>query len=481
MKKILSVAYETPCEEIEYVPFDSSVSLLDADLIIFRPNISEFLWSGQDTYMGKPSLSDSRSFSLKERADHWRREILDAFNAGKTVIVFLDEAEEVYIATGEKQYSGTGRNRTTTRIVTAFNNYACIPLSLSPINSTGTGMVLLKGSDIVKSYWADFGSLTQYRVRLEGEIKHPIIATRSGNKCVGALITSKQGGHLLLLPYFSFEEEEKYWRESDKSETGMEWTEEALVLSRKFLSAVIEIDKGLKAKDERTPAPDWALASHYVLPREAEFQEQALRVESEISRLQEEKTRIKERLQAEGVLRNLLFEKGPALEIAILEALKLLGFQANNYKDSESEFDAVFEASEGRFLGEAEGKDNVQVNIDKMRQLEMNIQEDFARDEVQSPAKGVLFGNAFRLTDPAGRKDYFTEKCLSAAKRGGIALVRTPDLFHACRYLAASGDPDFARLCREAILSAHGEIVLFPTEPSSLPAESKEEEKSSDA
>ena len=65
--------------------------------------------------------------------------------------------------------------------------------------------------------------------------------------------------------------------------------------------------------------------------------------------------------------------------MAILEALRLLGFQANNYKDAESEFDAVFEAPEGRFLGEAEGKDNAQVNIDKMRQLEMNIQEDFAR------------------------------------------------------------------------------------------------------
>lgn len=128
MKKILSVAYETPCEEIEYVPFNSDISLLDADLIIFKPDISEFLWSPESTtYMGKPCLSDSRSFGLRERADHWRREILDTFTAGKTVIVFLEKLDEVYIATGEKQYSGTGRNRATTRIVTTFNSYACIP------------------------------------------------------------------------------------------------------------------------------------------------------------------------------------------------------------------------------------------------------------------------------------------------------------------------------------------------------------------
>ena len=97
-------------------------------------------------------------------------------------------------------------------------------------------------------------------------------------------------------------------------------------------------------------------------------------------------------------------------------------------------------------------------------------------DEVESLAKGVLFGNAFRLTDPVERKAYFTEKCVSAAKRGGIALVRTPDLFYACQYLAASGDADFARRCREAIFSAEGEAVVFPTAPSAPSVGTSEEE-----
>ena len=476
MKKVFSIEFETPCEEIEYVPFNSTISLLDADLIIFKPDISDFIWDSESNYMGKPCLSDSRSFGLRERADHWRREIQDAFTAGKTIIIFLEKIDEVYIATGEKQSSGTGRNRATTRMVMPLNNYACIPISISPVNSIGTTMVLGKGSDIVKSYWADFGPLSQYRVRLEGEIKRPIITTKSGNKCVGALITGKQGGHLLLLPYFSFEAK-TYWRESTKSETGMVWTKDALILSRKFLSAVVEIDKALKARDERNPTPVWALSSHYVLPKEAELHEQALKVESEISKLQEQRNLIKERLQAEGLIRNLLFEKGPALEMAIIEALRIMGFQANNYKDAESEFDAVFEAPEGRFLGEAEGKDNAQVNIEKMRQLEMNIQEDFDRDDVEKHAKGVLFGNAFRLTDPSERNAYFTEKCVSAAKRGGIALVRTPDLFCACQYLAARNDADFALRCREAIFSAEGETVVFPSAPSTPSVETSGEEK----
>ena len=122
MKKLISIAYETPSEEIEHAPFDSDLSLIDADIIILKHDISEFLWRSSERYMGKSSLSNGASFRLRERADHWRTEILDAFTAGKTVIVFLSKLEEVYIATCEKQYAGTGRNRVTTRIVTSFYN-----------------------------------------------------------------------------------------------------------------------------------------------------------------------------------------------------------------------------------------------------------------------------------------------------------------------------------------------------------------------
>jgi hypothetical protein len=57
----------------------------------------------------------------------------------------------------------------------------------------------------------------------------------------------------------------------------------------------------------------------------------------------------------------------------------------------------VFESEEGRLIGEAEGKDNKAINVDKLRQLSMNIHEDIQREEVTTPAKGVLFGNGYRF------------------------------------------------------------------------------------
>ena len=162
-------------------------------------------------------------------------------------------------------------------------------------------------------------------------------------------------------------------------------------------------------------------------------------------------------------LRALLYETGKLLESAVLKALRLLGFTAEPYRDGDSEFDAVFTSAEGRFLGEAEGKDTKAVNIDKLSQLERNLQEDFARDGVTEFAKGVLFGNAFRLEPPADRAPFFTGKCVSPAKRLRIALVRTPDLFESVRYLSHRTDPAYAEACRRAIFDAEGAAVAFPS------------------
>lgn len=164
-------------------------------------------------------------------------------------------------------------------------------------------------------------------------------------------------------------------------------------------------------------------------------------------------------------LKYLLYEKGKLLEHAILVALKILGFQAENHREDDSEFDAVMLGPEGdRFIGEAEGKDDKAINIDKLDQLDRNLKEDFARQD-ESTAKfaiGVLFGNAYRLTTPDSREAFFTAKCMIAAKRSHIRLVRTTDLFNVAQYLDSHADADFAAECRRVIRDCDGEVAVFP-------------------
>jgi hypothetical protein len=243
------------------------------------------------------------------------------------------------------------------------------------------------------------------------------------------------------------------------------WTREGLRFGKRLVATLVALSETLRAGRARTPPPAWAQSDNWATQKETSIRTEIASVTNSVSELQERRTGLQQRLEEAGVLRGLLYEQGPALEVAVREALTVFGFLAKPFKGGDSEFDVVFESREGRFLGEVEGKDHRAINIDKMSQLERNLQEDFAREEIVTYSKGVLFGNNERLTAPDSRGEAFTDKCMTAAKRLGIALVRTPDLFEPARYLRETSDSEYATLCRRAIMETEGSVVVFPTLP----------------
>lgn len=466
-RKILTVGLELASSEATVAEFQSKMSLLDWDIFLFRPEISEFLHDYYETYKGKPCFNETASFEAKECCEHWRREIKQAVETGKTVIVFLPSLYEVYVDTGQRSYSGTGRNQKTTRHVALLTNYSAIPADLEPVSATGTSMKLTAKGDLLAPYWKEFGERSHYQVVLTAADSPACIVSRTGDRTVGAIYRSKvSSGTLLLLPDIDFYAKE-FLKTKGKSQV---WSAAATRFAGAFLSSIVSLDKAFSASSEVTPEPNWAMQPTFALHAETLLRTQLLEAERQVEQAQRKKEEAAEALATAGALRALLYEKGKPLESSIIEALRFLGFEAAPFKDSNSEFDVVFESDEGRLIGEAEGKDAKAVNIDKLRQLSMNIHEDLQREEVTSPAKPVLFGNGFRLQDPKDRADPFTEKCHSAASTSSTALVSTPDLFTCAQYLMANTDDDYARSCRQIILSTTGR-VHFPAPPATKRSE----------
>lgn len=467
-KKILAVGIELASSDVEFADFDSKLSLLDFDIVLFKPNVEDFITYGE-SFQGKPSLSDAASFQLKDYCEHWRRELKQAVDTGKTVIAYLPALTEVYVDTGERRYSGTGRNQKTTRVVSLYSNYAAIPEKLAPVATSGSAMKLAdRGPEILASYWRDFEGHSTYRVLLTHEKAQGCIVTKSGAKPVGALFRdAASGGALLCLPDIDFYADEFL----DELSDDFAWSKAGEQFAKRFVSSIVALDKALRSDHEITPAPAWAGDSQYSLASESALSAQLLVAEKRVEDAQKHKEDISEALKSAGALRALLYEKGKALEAAIIDALRLLGFKAESFKDSESEFDVVFECDEGRLIGEAEGKDSKAVNVDKLRQLSMNIHEDLQRESVLTQAKPVLFGNGFRLQALGDRADPFTEKCHSAAGMASTALVFTPDLFPPAQYLIDTPDLAYAQKCREAILSSIGRVAFPPVPDKAISGE----------
>ena len=460
-RRIFTVGFDLPGDEFESVEFNSSQTLLDADIVLFEPTLGHYITSR--SYNGKPLLIEDSSFTTKKQLDHWRSEIVAAVEAGKLVIVYLAKPIECYRYTGQKEFSGTGRSRVTTNNVTEISSYEAVPNLKRVTAKSGKEIRLEKNATYLASYWSEFSAYSPYEVKIEGDFKRVLLKSRVGDRAVGAAVHGSNGT-LLFLPPLRYDEEE--FLTYDEQTMEEYWTDEAFKFGKRLVSALVALSDNLKKSAQRTPAPVWTLESKYRLAEEAELESAISSCTLEISRLQSKKASLEKKRSEAGSLRNLLFEQGPLLELSVLEALRLLGFEAKPFSDGESEFDAVFTSPEGRCLGEAEGKDRKPINIDKFSQLERNLQEDFARDDVTDYAKGVLFGNAFRLMPLSERGEYFTDKCVSAAKRVRAALVRTPDLFAPAKYLKENPtDTDYAKQCREAIFCSEGDIVIFSPPP----------------
>lgn len=259
---------------------------------------------------------------------------------------------------------------------------------------------------------------------------------------------------MILLPDIDF------YSENFINEEG-EWTPEAAQFASKFTKEIVKISKNIQSTGDATPAPTWTENVKFKLDKEKLINIELIKVEEDLHQIQLKKEILLDKIKESSALRNLLFEKGKLLEHAIHLALNIIGFEVSYFDDGKSEFDAVFTSEEGRFIGEAEGRDNKPINIDKLRQIALNIHEDLRKEDVVEPAKGVLFGNPYRMLPIDERNEPFTEKCLHSAIVSSTALIFTPDLFIVAKYLHDNQNKVFAKHCRNAILKKSGR-VLFP-------------------
>ena len=457
-KRILTVGFDLASDETGYADLDSQDSLLDWDIILFKPNLLASFYT-QERYRGRPSFPEGKSFQITASCEHWRREIKRAIDAGKTVIVFTAELEDFFIDTGERSYSGTGRNQKTTVHVTQCHNYQTLPYSLSPVKSVGRAMKLSpRFASLLAPYWKEFADESRYQVTFSGSNLAACAATRSGSQTVGAIFDEGYpNGTLLVLPDVDFYPD--HFVKEDQGAPG--WTSEAEKFAGRMVAAVVALDAALRTEGRRTPVPAWATNKRFIFEAEQKSRDDLQAAEKTVVEAQARVGMLKESVKEFDEHRALLYEQGKPLEKAIISALKMLGFTVTQYRSADSEFDVVFESEEGRLIGEAEGKDDKAVGIDKLRQLLMNVQEDLQREEVCSPAKAVLLGNGFRLRPLEERGEPFTGKCVRAAATSSTALVFVPDLFVVASHLYDNEDPGYAKDCRKAILDTVGRVT-FP-------------------
>jgi hypothetical protein len=220
--------------------------------VVFEPGFALGQYAVDSHYEGKPSLSETASFKTQERIQHWRRELLAAFNAGKFLVIFMAKPEEVFVKTGQHDYSGTGRNARKTTYVAPLSSYAAIPFDIkSVIAATGTGITAATDLKYLAPFWKEFGTNFKYEAYFTAQLTDTLLKTRSGDRVVGGSIVRGKGT-VLFLPPLHFDDKVLYRSEGDG---GRRWAAKADQIGHRIVHGLLEIAKAIASDSQVTPQP----------------------------------------------------------------------------------------------------------------------------------------------------------------------------------------------------------------------------------
>jgi hypothetical protein len=455
-KNITTIGFLIPGNDSNELNFDHKTSLMDADVLLISPEslIPSGSWVSFTSSDGG-CYNVQASNQYRETLFHLKKEIVDLLKAGKTVFVFLTQERKQSLSHGVTS-PRKGQHSYSTYLM---SNYEFMPIDIGRKTSAAGKLVQSSGNPIFNNFYSAYKSDLTYELYVEDPKNAITLFTgKDQSKILGA-IYKVGAGHLITLPLLKYDEDEF----TETRDGKYYWTADAEAYGNDLIKILLEIDEKLSAESNKSIAPAWVSNEIYRGKREHSINQEFENNIKEIETIQLKNQMLEMELEKEKQLKDLLFEQGKPLEDAVILALKILGYSAENYDDGKLEMDQIIISPEGnRYIGENEGKDTKDINVTKFRQLVDALNADFARDEVTEKAFGILFGNAERLKDPSERTLDFTEKCKSGAERERIALVKTIDLYKVAKYLKENEDLEFAKSCREAIHNGLGKIVQFP-------------------
>lgn len=422
---------------------------MDYDILIFHPNLFYKLTHKNYSY------EDYRGGNLK-----WLKKISDFLFSKKNIFIFA--TEPILLSSRPSLYSNY------TNYIYTSDIFETILHFMNKKEESGK-VILKKANSILDNFYNRFEKLLEYHIFYEKVIfndtlfkdTRPIRVTinsqsidiftgKDTNKILSSIIKIENIGNILLLPQVVLEKNEEF--EKDFND---------------LLNIIVEIDKNLK--NIKNPKPQWLESNeNYSINVSENIKSELVNIDEKINKLNEKKTELNQNLEKEEQIKDLLFENGKPLENAIIEALRILGYEAENIYIDNNEIDILAKSPGGEiFCCEAEGKDNNAIDITKFRQLLDHIVIYKKHIEYKSNVNGILFGNAYRKEELANRaEEYFTEHCLQGAISNNFILIKTTDLFFVIRDIKNCNDnekiEEYKKKCREAILNSKGKIVTFP-------------------
>lgn len=423
---------------VDYYAFRDPVSVFDYGVVIWDPMNTPGTYGVEpfrETFQGVRQISEDESPRFMSDLSRRKQEFLQFVEMGRALVVFMAPNVIVSVHTGERETSGTGKNRHVTKIVESVDLLSALPVEGEFF--PGVGYEIAARDNEFGRLLSKYSERWCYRAILEKYPGRPLAVVKGTDKVVSAVTHNDRDGMVLMLPDFVDPEVEDVDAEEENADGGSQVDEDIEDLLRWI-------------KDLHSPSEE--------LPRWVEnfsFVEDLLRAE-EIRQLEKRRQQLlleidKKKLeQAESDDWKLLFTaQGATLEHQVALAFEVLGFEVERGEKGRTDLRIKWQGKKAVVEVKGVGKSASEKNAAQL--------EKWASEETISsgmPPKGVLVVNAWKNLPPDERvQPAFPEQMLPFSVNRGHCLITGLQLLAMVR--ACKSDPSE----RDAICASIMETV----------------------
>lgn len=468
---VLFLDYNHGYQPGQFATFASDTSCFDFDAVVWDPKhviYSDHYRIGSmhlpSTYRGLPVMDESSSVRIRADIARRRAEFHEFVESGRILVVITRPPQPFCYDTGERSYSGTGKNQKATVTVGEDDVWKALPIPVKLTKAGGKKMSFVGPSSFAE-LWSDMRSVFRYEAVIEGDDWRPVLTIDGTNKKVGAVFTSKSGGAVILIPAVDFpdendSDEEEEEDDLDEDDDVVELDDDVLAdvdasdedgpasVAWRFQSQIRDLIEVLQAGAELEPLPEWS--NSYVVSGEVELQEEVLDRTRQVETARAALASAQARLDALQGRKRLVTGTGTALEVEVRRVLEALGGDVQPGAPGRDDWIVTF--PEGIAVVEVKGL-NGSAAEKHAAQLEKWVANRL--EETGQPAKGLLVVNGWRKTPLAERtKDVFPDQMLKYSKARGHCLATGLQLLGILQSVEAK--PATATTWRKKIMTTSG-------------------------
>jgi hypothetical protein len=415
--RLLSLDHDPVYDDVTRDSFASDVSVFDYDAVVWDPEGSFDRYRlYAERYKNLPNLSESTSVSITADAARRRQEFLEFLSSGRSVVVMVRAPQACYVDTGERTYSGTGRNRVTTTHVADFDLWNALPVSSPGFERASGSRIEITSDGPIAALLKKYKSFLSYSAVMKDPPGSVVAKVTGTDRVVSSVLRTKGGGWLVMIPAIDFAVEGE--EDGTKDDDGYFWAAEALEFQADLVDALLQLNAG--AVNSR---PAWA--ENYATEAQQKLRDGVVAQQKKVENARARLTKLQGQKEDAEARDQLFLGTGRALELQVRDVFELLGGTVTDPEPGRDDWRVSF--PEGDAVLEVKG---VKKSAAEKHAAQLEKWVAGAYEETGTMPKGILVVNTWRENPLSERvKEDFPAQMIPYSKGRGHCLVTGLQLF----------------------------------------------------